>query len=143
VLVAVWQGRRYCLVTQLYGGSAADVLALLRGLPITEHDDGIALGTGDGVRFARPASVLKQVPGLGLLEITRLTPELARTLPRWRGVNTAAGELFRDELGDGTPYFVLAGRDTWATVVPLAGVDGRAAEAVPAMAELLELASVG
>lgn len=143
VLVAVWQGRRYCLVTQLYGGSAADVLALLRGLPITEHDDGIALGTGDGVRFARPASVLKQVPGLGLLEITRLTPELARTLPRWRGVSTAAGELFLDELGDGTPYFVLAGRDTWATVVPLASADNRAAERVPALAELLELATVG
>lgn len=143
VLVAVWQGRQYCLVTQLYGGSPADVLALLRRLPITEHDDGIALGTGAGVRLSRPASVLKQVPGLGLLEITQLTPELARTLPRWRGVSTAAGELFRDELGDGTPYFVLAGRDTWATVVPVAGGDGRAAERVPAMAELLELAAVG
>src|SRR4029450_1909734 len=120
-LVAAWRGRRYCFVTQLYGASTADLLAMLRTLRITEHDDGLAVrpDTKAGSRFGAPATVIKQVPRLGLLDMTPLTVERARELPSWRGLRTRAGELFRDTLSDGKPYFVLAAADTWVTVLPL------------------------
>ncbi|HEX5597261.1 MAG TPA: hypothetical protein VFX61_14780 [Micromonosporaceae bacterium] len=121
-LVAAWRGRRYCFVTQLYGASTADLLAMLRTLRITEHDDGVVVrpDARAGSRFASPATVIKQVPGLGLLDMAPLTAERARQLPSWRGLRTRAGELFRDTLSDGKPYFVLAAADTWVTVLPLA-----------------------
>ncbi|MGN9891662.1 hypothetical protein [Micromonospora sp. L31] len=121
-LVAAWRGRRYCFLTQLYGASTAQLLAMLRTLRITEHDDGVIVrpDTRAGSRFAAPATVLKQVPGLGLLDMTPLTAERTRQLPSWRGLRTGAGELFRDTLSDGQPYFVLAAADTWVTVLPLA-----------------------
>lgn len=139
VLCVVWQGARYCLVTHLYGGTAADALALLRTMRIVEHEDGVAL-TPSGGSFAGPATVIKQVPRLGLLELSPLTARHTRTLPSWQGVATRAGELFRDTLGDGSPYFVLAGRDTWATVLPLADT---AVDDVPALADRLVLQTVG
>ncbi|MEH0939017.1 hypothetical protein [Micromonospora psammae] len=121
-LVAAWRGRRYCFVTQLYGASTADLLAVLRTLRIAEHDDGLVVRPDPRAasRFTAPATVLKQVPGLGLLDMTPLTAERARQLPSWRGLRTRAGELFRDTLSDGKPYFVLAAADTWVTVLPLA-----------------------
>jgi hypothetical protein len=121
-LVAAWRGRRYCFITQLYGGSTMDLLAMLRTLRIVEHDDGLVVrpDARAGSTFAAPATVIKQVPGLGLLDMTSLTAERARQLPSWRGLPTRAGELFRDTLSDGKPYFVLAAADTWVTVLPLA-----------------------
>ncbi|MEH0985131.1 hypothetical protein [Micromonospora sp. CPCC 205556] len=121
-LVAAWRGRRYCFVTQLYGASTTDLLAVLRTLRIAEHDDGLVVRPDPRAasRLTAPATVLKQVPGLGLLDMTPLTAERARQLPSWRGLRTGAGELFRDTLSDGKPYFVLAAADTWVTVLPLA-----------------------
>jgi hypothetical protein len=121
-LVAAWRGRRHCLVTQLYGGSTTDLLAILRTLRMVERDDGLVVrpDARAGSRFAAPATVIKQVPALGLLDMTSLTAEHVRQLPSWRGLPTTAGELFRDTLVDGRPYFVLAAADTWVTLLPLA-----------------------
>lgn len=141
-LVAAWRGARYCLVMQAYGASTADLLAVLRTLRIDEDDDGLAVrpNAALGSDFAAPATVLKQVPGLGLLELSPLTAEHARRLPSWQGRSTPAGELFRDSLADGKPYFVLSGHDTWATVVPLADT---VLDRVPALLGQLHLQTVG
>jgi hypothetical protein len=136
LLVAVWQGRRHSLVMQLYRGTTADVLGLLRPLGIVEYDDGIVLRPGPGAEFADRASVIKEVPGLGLLEAG---PPDGKPLPEWRGATTRAGRLYRDDLGNGSPYFVLAGPDTFATVVPLAGT---AVDDIPAVADRLTLEAV-
>jgi hypothetical protein len=124
LLVAVWQGERHCLVTQLYGMTTADLLSVLRTLRISEHEDGLAVApsASGGSEFAAPATVLKQIPELGLLEMSPLTDEHVKTLPSWQGLSTPAGELFSDNLADGKRYFVLAGPDTWTTLVPMAGV---------------------
>lgn len=142
LLVAVWQGRAYCLVVRLYRADTADVVGLLRRLRITEHDDGIAVAPEprSGTQFVDAATVTKQVPGLGLLEVTTRSAAHATALPGWRGVPTRAGELFQDTLGNGGPYFVLAGRDTWATVLPLADTE---VGALPSIADRLALRAVG
>jgi hypothetical protein len=141
-LVAAWRGRRYCLVTQLYGASTTDLLAMLRTLRIAEHDDGLSVqpDARAGSRFASPATVIKQVPGLGLLDMTPLTAERARQLPSWRGLRTRAGELFRDTLSDGKPYFVLAAADAWVTVLPLPDT---ALDRVPDLVDRLRVQTAG
>lgn len=121
VVVAVWLGGDHALITQLYGMSTAHLLAILRSVRITVHDDGLALAPAGDAAFAGPATVVKEVPALGLLETSPLTADHARTLPAWSGRPTPAGELFTDTLSSGDPFFVLATADSWTTVVPLAG----------------------
>jgi hypothetical protein len=118
-LTGVWRGRRYGLVTQMYRATTSQLLAVLRNLRISEYDDGLVVRPTGGSSFATPATVTGQVPGLGLLEISPLTAQHATQLPRWRGLTTRAGELFRDTLTDGSPYFVLVTENTWITVLPL------------------------
>ncbi len=120
-LVAAWRGNGYCVVTTLYGASTADLLAVLRTLRLDEHADGLVIRPEKraGSEFATPATVVKQVPGLGLLELAPLTQQHTAQLPSQRGLSTPAGELFRDTLSDGSDYFVLVTADTWLTVLPL------------------------
>ncbi|WP_218106631.1 hypothetical protein [Micromonospora pallida] len=140
-LVAVWRGRRHSFFTELYGATSAHLLGVLRTLRVEEHDDGLALlpTSVGGAKFAAPATVLKEVPGLGLLEMAPLTRERAERLPSWRGLRTQAGELYRDALSDGKPYFVLATADTWLSLVPLADTD---LEQVPTLVDRLRVQTV-
>ncbi|GLY25098.1 hypothetical protein [Micromonospora sp. NBRC 101691] len=137
-LVAVWRGRRHSFFTEIYGATTAHLLGVLRTLRIEEHDDGLTLRPvpKGGAEFAAPATVLKEVPGLGLLELTTLTRERAERLPSWQGLRTRAGELYRDTLSDGKPYFVLATADTWLSVVPLGDTD---LEQVPTLVDRLHV----
>lgn len=137
-LVAVWRGRRYCFLTEMYGVATTDLLAVLRTLRIEEHDDGLTLRPtpGSDAKLAAPATVLKEIPGLGLLEMAPLTKQRAGQLPSWQGLRTQAGELFRDTLSDGRPYFVLATADTWISLVPLADTN---LEQVPTLVDQLRI----
>lgn len=120
LVVAAWRGRRHSLVGSFHRVTTAQVLGVLGALRITEHADGIAVRPGRDAGFATPATLVKQVPGLGLLEVSPRTDR--HTLPAWAGLTAAGGaEVFRDRLPDGRPYFVLAAAATWTTVLPLAG----------------------
>lgn len=123
ILLAVWRGRRHCLISHFYDTSTTTAVAALDTLGITEHDDGMALRPGGGSAVVAPAAVVKEVPSLGLLEMTVPTAPQATRLPEWKGTATRSGELFSDRLSNGDPYFVLAGADTWTTVLPLADTD--------------------
>lgn len=109
VTVAAWQGRRYSLFTHIYGGSTADLLGILREFGIEEYDDGLVLRPGTEAHFAKPSTIAKQVPRLGLLHIG---------VPRRSHVPTE--RLTRERLGNGKPYFVLDSRGIQVTVLPLA-----------------------
>jgi hypothetical protein len=120
--LVAWEGRNFSLVTRLYRAETEDVLKLLRAVRLTEDDDGLVLSPAAKAdcRFAGPAAVIKEVPGLGLVEMSRRTRERTARLPPWQGSEIAAGELYRDTLSDGRPFFVVSGTRIWATVVPLA-----------------------
>ncbi|MFI6085699.1 hypothetical protein ACIBBB_32930 [Streptomyces sp. NPDC051217] len=140
--LVVWLGERHALVTRLYGLSVAEVLGLLRSVRIAESEYGLTLqpDPSAGSAFARPATVIKEVPGLGLLELSRRTKEHTAQLPPWKGVAVASGELFRDTLSDGSPFFVLSSAKIWATLVPLAST---AVERVPELVGRLALRHTG
>lgn len=142
LLLAVWRGRRHCLAGHFYGASTATAVGVLRTLGITEHDDGVAVRprADAGTALATPATVVKEIPSLGLLEVTSPAAPQATRLPAWEGARTRAGELFTDRLSNGDPYFVLAGTDTWATVLPLAGTDP---SRVPELVDRLGLRVLG
>ncbi|MGW8454189.1 hypothetical protein ACWGLO_22150 [Streptomyces niveus] len=140
--LVVWGGRRHALVTRLYGLSVAEVLGLLRAVRIAETEHGLILqpDRSAGSAFARPATVIKEVPGLGLLELSRRTKEHTAQLPPWKGVRVASGELFRDTLSDGSPFFVLSSTEIWATLVPLTSTQ---VERVPELVGRLALRHTG
>ncbi|MGH3731472.1 MAG: hypothetical protein ACRDTU_22420 [Micromonosporaceae bacterium] len=118
-LTGVWRGRGFSFFCHMYHATSTDLIGVLREVKIREYDDGLAITPYRPHEFAGPATLAKEVPGLGLLEISPLTPQHTAQLPTWRGLSTQAGELFSDELSDGSPYFLLAGADTWVTVLPL------------------------
>ncbi|GGT33547.1 hypothetical protein [Streptomyces chromofuscus] len=140
--LVVWRGERHALVTRLYGMTEAEVLGLLRSVRIAETEYGVTLqpDPSTGSAFARPATVIKEVPGLGLLELSRRTKEHTAQLPPWKGVSVASGELFRDTLFDGSPFFVLSSPEIWATLVPLASTS---VERVPELVGRLALRRTG
>lgn len=134
ILLAVWRGRRHCLISHFYDASTAAAVEALGTLGITEHDDGMAVRPAAGSAVVAPAAVVKEVPSLGLLEMTVPSAPQATRLPDWKGARTRSGELFSDRLSNGDPYFVLAGQDTWTTVLPLADTD---VARVPALVDQL------
>jgi hypothetical protein len=138
VLIAVWEGRRHAVFTHLYHGRPADAVAFFGTLRLTEHDDGmVAVPRGRAIR-PEPAELVKEVPGLGLLEITALTGQTKRRLPAWQGAKVAGGELFQDTIEGQGPYFLLATKALLVTVLPeeervreaLGELQGLAVEAV-------------
>ncbi|TYK46140.1 hypothetical protein [Actinomadura decatromicini] len=118
VLAAVWEGRRHAVFTHLYHARPADAVAFFGTLRLTEHDDGIVAVPRGRARRPDPAELVKEVPGLGLLEITALTTGTRRRLPPWRGASVAGGELFRDTVEGQGPYFLLALKALLVTVLP-------------------------
>lgn len=97
--LGVWEGARWSLSAHLSGTSTtADLLALLDAFQIAEHDEGPALAPRDKeTSLAEAPSVLKQLPGVGLVTVEPMTREVARALPRWQGRAVRGGELFRDD----------------------------------------------
>lgn len=132
VTVACWTGVAHELVTSLYGVTTAEVLDVFTTVDIVEGPDGIGItpAVGSGATVLGGALVLKEVPGLGLLEIAGRTKDAVRELPDWPGLPLGRGELFRDTLSNGRPYFVLAQPAAVVTVLPL---DGTAVDRVPGL----------
>lgn len=120
LLAVMWQGRDFSMFIPMYSARAADAVRLFQLLRVTEHADGITVASRNPKRagIAEPADVAKEIPGIGLLEITALTKTTARRLPAWSGARVAGGELFRDTLDDDTTYFLLATSSAMVTVLP-------------------------
>ncbi|GAA0600729.1 hypothetical protein [Actinomadura livida] len=118
VLAAVWEGRGHAVFTHLYHARPADAVAFFGTLRLTEHPDGITAVPRGRARRPEPAEMVKEVPGLGLLEITALNQQTRRRLPSWRGAPVAGGELFQDVVEGQGPYFLLALRSLLVTVLP-------------------------
>ncbi len=127
LLAVVWQGRKFSMFIPMYNAVAADAVRLFELLAVSEHEDGLTVASLNAKRagIAEPADIAKEIPGVGLLEITALTKTTARRLPNWSGARLPHGELFRDTLDDLSTYFLLATPSAMVTVLPH---DGQAAQ---------------
>jgi hypothetical protein len=140
LLAVVWQGRRFSMFIPMYNARPADAVHVFQLLGVTEHDDGLTVTSRNPKRagIAEPAQLAKEVPDLGLLEMTALNKTTARRLPAWRGARLPHGELFRDTLDDESTYFLLATPSAMVTVLPH---DGETAK-VPARIGALRVETV-
>lgn len=140
LLAVVWQGRRFSMFIPMYNARPADAVRVFGLLEVTEHDDGLTVASRDPRRagIAEPAELAKEVPGIGLLEMTALTKTTARRLPSWSGARLPHGELFRDTLDDDSTYFLLATSSAMVTVLPHEGETAR----VPARIGALKVETV-
>lgn len=120
LLAVVWEGRNFSMFIPMYNAKPADAVHVFQLLAVTEHSDGLTVAPTNPKRagIAEPAELAKEVPGLGLLEMTALTKTTARRLPAWSGARLPHGELFRDTLEDDSTYFLLATPSAMVTVLP-------------------------
>jgi hypothetical protein len=116
----VWEGTSHSVFTHLYSATAAEAVGVFSLISVTEHSDGIVLASKNVKRagIAKAADMVKEVPGLGLLEITALDARGAQRLPDFSGTKLKSGELFRDTLDDDSTYFLLATPSALVTVLP-------------------------
>jgi hypothetical protein len=119
LLAVVWQGRRFSMFIPMYNAKPADAVHVFQLLGVTEHDD-LTVTSRNPKRagIAEPSHMAKEIPGLGLLEMTALTKTTSRRLPSWSGARLPHGELFRDTLDDDSTYFLLATPSALVTVLP-------------------------
>ena len=94
--LAVWEGHRFSVHTHRYNGKAHDLIDVFDRFDVLEDAAGLHLQPRDPgqVKFAREPSLLREVPRVGVLQIRPMTPQVARTVPTWRGTVVAGGELF-------------------------------------------------
>jgi hypothetical protein len=118
--LAVWEGERFSIHTHVYDQESNDLIRILRRFTFVEGETGVAIQPKDKGRtpFDDSASILREIPGLGLLEVTGRTAATSVGLPAWRGTRTAGGELFRDTVDNRQDYFVLVSPEMKATIIP-------------------------
>jgi hypothetical protein len=118
--LGVWEGDQYSLHAHIYGGDGLDLIDLFNRFTIIETDLGIQLlpGSPGAGTSAREPSLLKDVPGVGLLDIIALTTREVRALPRWQGTRVRGGELFLSEVDGRGRYYVLVGGSARTAVLP-------------------------
>jgi hypothetical protein len=132
--VAVWRGATFALLVMESGGTADGLLAVLEGLSLDERPDGLAIESPH--LLPATTKLVKELPAIGLAEVSPLVPEVAQTLPRWEGTEVRGGELYRDEARPGAPVLLLVGETSASTLLRDAG-GPEADAATAASAELL------
>lgn len=94
------------------------LLALLDRFDLRPSPEGLAVLPANGLSWYDAPQLVKELPGLGLLEIVPLSNDTAGALPSWAGTEVAGGELYRDELAPGVPYLVLVTESARVNVLP-------------------------
>lgn len=143
LLAVVWRGAHFSMFIPMYEAKPADAVRFFQTVGVSEHADGLTVSSRNPRRagIAEPAEVAKEVPGLGLLEITAQTRTTQRRLPAWAGARMPSGELFRDTLDDDTPYFLLATGSAMVTVLPQDDSDSHV-RAIPGKLAALKVETV-
>lgn len=121
VHMAVWEGETHSLLTFRYtADDSFNLLSILGHFQITEVPTGVKATPRDTATtfYVSGPKTAVDVPQLGLLDIRKLTPELAKGLPKDNGTRVRGGELFAAKRGDDLLYFVLVGESTVTYVLP-------------------------
>lgn len=117
-----WEGGAYSVYAFLSGPDVdnAAIVRLFSKLRIRETAEGVRVTVkpGHGGAVVEEPTIALEQPQLGLLEITPMTWQRQRGLPRWRGTRARGGELFRDRLAGDVEYLRLANQTALTTVLP-------------------------
>ncbi|MDQ3381118.1 MAG: hypothetical protein M3546_12515 [Actinomycetota bacterium] len=99
--LGVWSGNVYCVKTFIYNRPLHELIDVFDAFEIEERGDGVVLTSRrDGVAItttvAQVPKVVNNIPGLGLLEVRKLTPSIRNQLPPWQGLHVRGGQLFQE-----------------------------------------------
>jgi len=130
---AVWDTAGWSMAVTGADLDAETVFALLDRLDLRPLAEGLAVLPGNGIAWYDAPQLVKEVPGVGLLEVLPLSADTARSLPSWPGTPVAGGELYRDELAPGAPYVVLVTETALVNVLPDEGGIEAATEGAAAL----------
>jgi hypothetical protein len=92
--VGAWEGRRGCLSTSLVGRRQEELIAMFDTLQFSERPEGLAIDSPVTMQPRTP-QVIKEIPGVAVLDIRPATAIELERIPRTRGLATEHGELFR------------------------------------------------
>ncbi|MFN2556493.1 MAG: hypothetical protein ABR592_06385 [Nitriliruptorales bacterium] len=120
VVVATWQAAQYSLTTFTYHKSIGETLTMFQQLHLDVTEFGVKMTPkqGAGVTLSRPAEVTKDITGIGPLECAQLTRNSGGWLPPWEGTRVQGGEVFKDEHGNGAPYYVYVTQTVVGVLLP-------------------------
>jgi len=92
--IGAWEGQSGCLSTSLVGSEADRLVEVFDTLRFHERARGLAIDSPVTPRPRAP-QVIKEVPGVGILNIQPALPSVLERIPRTRGKVTNHGEFFR------------------------------------------------
>ncbi|MEX2459513.1 MAG: hypothetical protein WD770_11090 [Actinomycetota bacterium] len=137
-----WEGQRTSIFTWLQtarspdqgdafvpqvGPTATDVLTLLEKFDISEVGDpagAIMRPVSSDTSLDSGPTLVRYVPGIGLLEIHPASDPSPPMVPPWQGTALPGGQLYVDKMGpQRLPYFVLVSTTNTTVIVPNAEAD--------------------
>lgn len=106
---AIWEGLSHSLFTFSRTGGAADLVPVLDAMSIAEREHGILCQPKEPrlTTFVDGPRILKDLPGIGILDITQLTASRTRRLPSHEGTAVSGGELFSGWHAPSESHFFL------------------------------------
>ena len=116
-VVGVWEGKRYSLVHSAYNVEVDEVVARFNGLQFGEQGSGIAVEVSQE-KWLKDPVVIREVVGMGIVEVKPLTDTQIKSLPRFEGTSVDSGELYRSTMNDTVPYLTLVTDTAVCTVMP-------------------------
>lgn len=116
-VVAVWSFEQQAITGSFPNLTADAVVAVLDTVDVDDTGAGLALVPRDSRWYDDP-QLVKEIRGLGLMDIRPLTRERSADLPRWTGARVQGGDLYRVDARPDTPALLLVSR-TAATHVLL------------------------
>lgn len=127
VVVATWQTSQYSVTTFAYHRSISDVLKMFQHLHLDVTEFGVTMNPkqDSGVTVSRPPEVTKDIPGIGPIECVQLTHDSSPWVPPWEGTRVRGGEIFRDEHGNGAPYYVYVTETVIGMLLPRPDITDR------------------
>jgi hypothetical protein len=92
--VGAWEGETGCLTTSLVGLERAGLIEAFDTLEFSESARGLAIDSPITLRPREP-EVIKEIPELGVVNISPAIPSTLERIPKARGHVANHGELFR------------------------------------------------
>ena len=123
ITVGAWEGRTGCLTTSLRGSARDWLVEVFDTLHFGEDPRGLAIHSPVTAQ-PRVPEVIKEVPGLGVLNIRPAIPPELDQIPKARGAATRGGELFRLKAGSDALGFVSDSAVVRITPVPRPAAEG-------------------
>ncbi|HEX8597703.1 MAG TPA: hypothetical protein VF952_04220 [Chloroflexia bacterium] len=120
--VGAWEGKSGCLTTSMVGTERERLIEVFDTLQFSERSAGVAIDSPITPQPREP-QVIKEIPGLGVLNIQPAIHSTLQGIPRMRGLATNTGELFR--IREGSNALIFVSPTSVVRIDPLTEADSR------------------